>query len=77
VFYIGKIVYLYAAHFPPQKSDRHLFAVICGVSAFQSFYYRKKSRQGGLRGWQNFSGIPCRRRPAKKTITLAQIKAIA
>jgi hypothetical protein len=41
------------------------------------FNYRKKSRQGGLRGWQNFSGILCRRRPREKTITLAQIKAIA
>jgi hypothetical protein len=25
------------------------------------FNYRAKARQGGLRGWQNFSGIPCRK----------------
>jgi len=41
------------------------------------FNYREKARQGGLRGWQNFSGVPCRRRPREKTITLAEIKAIA
>jgi hypothetical protein len=52
------------------------FPLTNSISALY-FNYREKSRQGGLRGWQNFSGVPCRRRPAKKTITLAPIKAIA
>jgi hypothetical protein len=47
------------------------------VTVTRVFNYRERARQGGLRGWQNFSGVPCRRRPAKKTITLARIKAIA
>jgi hypothetical protein len=42
----------------------------------QFYNYRETARQGGLRGWQNFSGVPGQRRPARKTITLAEIKAI-
>jgi len=47
------------------------------AQGFCVFNYSEKARQGGLRGWQNFSGIPCRRKPAEKIISLAQKKAAA
>jgi hypothetical protein len=59
------------------SSRRFPFLPVKAGLLFPFFNYREKARQGGLRGWQNFSGIPCRRRPARKTISLAQIKAIA
>jgi len=37
----------------------------------------KRRGRAGCGAGQNFSGVPCRRRPREKTISLAQIKAIA
>jgi hypothetical protein len=59
------------------QQDEKNFPEKSRISTLCSLITAKRRGRAGCGAGQNFSGVPGRRRPAEKTITLARIKAIA